>query len=55
MALDSLQLLKEYTLTLTTDFTAKVMQSPGDCEYQHHSWVPDTKHKANKKINKSKG
>ena len=37
-----------------TDVSAKVMQSPVDCEYQHHSWVPDTKQKSNKKQNKSK-
>ena len=39
---------------LTDDVAAKVMQSPVDCDYQHHSWVPDTKYKS-KKQNKSKG
>jgi len=35
---------------------AKVMQSPpGDCEYPHHSWVPDTKQKSTKKQNKKGG
>merc|ERR1712079_972442 len=34
---------------------AKVMQSPGDCDYQHHSWVPDTKYKSKKQNKKGGG